>query len=106
VISGASSGSRQVRRKPFDFPLIGIPHRYYSACVAARRPDDDHDALIEPAGTNEAQLAIVAPIITPREMHTREDLFRPSKVEATLEERLLALGAIKGDPHDIYCSYI
>jgi hypothetical protein len=70
------------------------------------RPDHDYDALIEPASADVTLLAIVVPVITSRQMYTGEDLFGPPKVEATLEERFLALGAIEGDPHTNYCSYI
>jgi hypothetical protein len=88
-----------LRREPFDFPLISFPHRYNASCTAARGPDNDHDALIEPAGADEAWLAIVAAIIDPRQVHTLEDLLDPPEIESSLMQRSRPFGRIKGDQH-------
>src|SRR5450631_3857691 len=68
VISGASSGSRQVRRERFDFTCISLPHRNYASGMAARGPNDNNHPLIEPSGHDETLLAILTPVIWARKV--------------------------------------
>jgi hypothetical protein len=106
VISGASSGSRQVGRERFDFTFISLPHRYNTSGTTARCPDYDDNSIIKPSGRDETLLAILVPVVWARQMCNRKHLARPPKVQASFLQSLVALGPVKGDPHRIYCSYI
>jgi hypothetical protein len=106
VISGASSGLREVRREFFDFTVIGFPHRDDSPRVAARRPNDDDDPLKQLSGADVARLAVVLSIVGSGQVRPVENLLRLAEIEASLAQGLLPLGAVEGDSHGIYCSYV
>jgi len=62
-------------------------------------PYEYHQPIIEPAHRDEPRLTIVEPIIGPREVRPRENLFGPAQVQAPLRQRLSSLGRVAGDAH-------
>jgi hypothetical protein len=63
VTLGASSGSGQIRREPFYFTLIGLPHGTDPQRVAERGPHDDATPVIQFPGADVLPLAVVLPVI-------------------------------------------
>jgi hypothetical protein len=90
-----------VRRERFDFTFIGLPHGNDASCATSRRPDNDYDSLIEPAGSNEALLTVVTPIVYSRQMYTLEHHFGPLKIQPAFRKGLGALSPVEGDQHDL-----
>jgi hypothetical protein len=65
--------------------------------VPAPRPNNDHHTAAQQPRSDDARLAVVAPIVDSVEGETREQFCRIGKIEAGLAERPLPLSGVKGD---------
>jgi len=99
VISGASSALAEVRTDLLCFTFMAMSHADNAPGWAPGCPYEYHQPIIEPAHRDEPRLTIVEPIIGPREVRPRENLFGPAQVQAPLRQRLSSLGRVAGDAH-------
>ena len=81
------------------FSLIGFPHADDTAHLAARRPHDDHQALIQMTNREETWLAIASAQILGGELLTHKHLAGSGKVEAALGQSLVPFIAVELNSH-------
>lgn len=69
---------------------------------SALRPNDDDHSLAEELDRDNANLAIVEPVVLLLDPPTGKDLRSIDKIEPSLLQRLFPLGRIEGDFHVVY----
>jgi hypothetical protein len=76
---------------------MAMPHRDNVAGRVPLRPDHHHQASIEMTRSDEARLAIVAPVINDRRRSAGENLGGPCEIQSTMLECAITLRRVEAD---------
>jgi len=76
-----------------------MPHADDASCGAAGRPCEDDEPSVEPAGGDEARLAIVLAVIHASEVRPGRHFAGAQHVEAAIVQGLGAFDSVASDSH-------